>query len=101
MSTEPWQAARYHVIFSDESCFNLWDPDGLIRIRRYAGDRYLPEYFIERHSGLTPGVIVGVRFRNHGRSNLLRIESNLNNNREVLQPEVVPILQSIPGTIFQ
>ena len=40
----------------------------------------------------------------HGRSNLLRIESNLNNNRyvhEVLQPEVVPFLQRIPGDIFQ
>ncbi|GFT20861.1 transposable element Tc1 transposase [Trichonephila clavipes] len=40
----------------------------------------------------------------HGRSNLLRIENNLNSNRYVrkmLQPEVVPFLQSIPGAIFQ
>ncbi|GFX18353.1 hypothetical protein TNCV_4306541 [Trichonephila clavipes] len=38
-----------------------------------------------------------------GRSDLLRIEGNLNNNsyvREVLQPEVVPFLQGIPEAIF-
>ncbi|GFX11390.1 uncharacterized protein TNCV_2804511 [Trichonephila clavipes] len=36
----------------------------------------------------------------HGRSNLLRSESNLNSNRYVcegLQPEVVPFLQGILG----
>ncbi|GFT15450.1 hypothetical protein TNCV_3264651 [Trichonephila clavipes] len=40
----------------------------------------------------------------HGRSNFLRIEGNLNNNRyvrEMLQPEVVPFLQCIPAAIFQ
>ncbi|PRD35569.1 UNVERIFIED_CONTAM: NACHT and WD repeat domain-containing protein 2 [Trichonephila clavipes] len=39
------------------------DHDGHIRIRRYAGDHCLPECFIDRHSGLTPGVMVWVRFR--------------------------------------
>ena len=40
----------------------------------------------------------------HGRSIFIRIEGNLNSNRyvrEVLQPEVVPFLQGIPGFIFQ
>ncbi|GFX17616.1 transposable element Tc1 transposase [Trichonephila clavipes] len=40
----------------------------------------------------------------HGRSNLVRIEGNLNRNRnvhEVLKTEVVPFLQGIPGGIFQ
>ncbi|GFT64257.1 transposable element Tc1 transposase [Trichonephila clavipes] len=40
----------------------------------------------------------------HGRSNLLRIEGNLNSNRyvrEMLQPEVVSFLQGIPEAIFQ
>ncbi|GFX90016.1 transposable element Tcb2 transposase [Trichonephila clavipes] len=40
----------------------------------------------------------------HGRSNLLRIEGNLNSNtyvHEVLQPEVIPFLQGILGAIFQ
>ena len=37
-------------------------------------------------------------------SRLLRIEGNLNSNRyirEVLQPEVLPLLQATPHTIFQ
>ncbi|GFU79034.1 transposable element Tc1 transposase [Trichonephila clavipes] len=40
----------------------------------------------------------------HGRSNLLRIEGNLNSNRyvlEVLQSKVVPFLRDIPGANFQ
>ncbi|GFV63764.1 transposable element Tcb2 transposase [Trichonephila clavipes] len=40
----------------------------------------------------------------HERLNLLRMEGNLNSNRyihEVLQLEVFPFLQGIPGAIFQ
>ncbi|GFS79548.1 hypothetical protein TNCV_2370551 [Trichonephila clavipes] len=33
------------------------DHDGRIRVKRYAGERCLPECVIERHSGLTPGVM--------------------------------------------
>ncbi|GFT59901.1 transposable element Tc1 transposase [Trichonephila clavipes] len=88
----------------DESRFNLWDHDGRIRVRRYAGERCLPECVIERHSGLTAKVIDWGAISYPGRSNLLRIEGNLNSNRyvrEVLQPEVIPFLQCIPGAIFQ
>ncbi|GFV56368.1 transposable element Tc1 transposase [Trichonephila clavipes] len=38
-----WRADCHQVVFSDESRFNLWDHDGRIRIRRYAGERCLPE----------------------------------------------------------
>ncbi|GFY05913.1 transposable element Tc1 transposase [Trichonephila clavipes] len=51
----------------------LWDYDGLIRVRRYAGERCLPECVIVRHSGLTSGVM----------------------------PYVVPFLQGIRGAISQ
>ncbi|GFT70255.1 transposable element Tc1 transposase [Trichonephila clavipes] len=43
-----------------ESRFNLWDHDGRIHVRRYAGERCIPECVIERHSGLTPGVMLEV-----------------------------------------
>ncbi|GFW63336.1 transposable element Tc1 transposase [Trichonephila clavipes] len=52
-----WQGVWRQVIFSDDSRFNLGDHDGRIRVRSYAGERCLPEGVIERHSGLTPGVI--------------------------------------------
>ncbi|GFX57356.1 transposable element Tc1 transposase [Trichonephila clavipes] len=99
-----WQADWNQVVFSDESRFNLRYHDGRIRVRRYAGEGGLPECVIERHSGLTPGVMVWDAILYHGRSNLLRIEGNLNSNRyvrDVLQPEVVPFLQDMPGVIFQ
>ncbi|GFS68140.1 uncharacterized protein TNCV_438971 [Trichonephila clavipes] len=57
MSTES-EANWHQVFFSDESCFNLCNHDDRVRVRRYAGERYLPECAIERHSGLTPGVMV-------------------------------------------
>ncbi|GFX95375.1 uncharacterized protein TNCV_3684271 [Trichonephila clavipes] len=66
-----------------------------IRVRRSAGERCLPECVIERHSDLTLGVMVCNAISYRGRSNLLRIERNLNSNRyvrEVLQPEVVPFV---------
>ncbi|GFW06825.1 uncharacterized protein TNCV_3289251 [Trichonephila clavipes] len=80
-----WQADWHHVVFSDDSRFNLWDPDGRIRVRLCAGEGCLPECVIERHSGLTPGVMVWVAISYHERSNLLRIEGNLNSNRYVSQ----------------
>ncbi|GFT40701.1 transposable element Tc1 transposase [Trichonephila clavipes] len=71
-----WQANWHQVVFSDESRFNLWDHDGRIRFRRYAGERCLPEGIIERNSCLTHGVMVWGAILYHGRSNLLRIEDN-------------------------
>ncbi|GFX48573.1 uncharacterized protein TNCV_584711 [Trichonephila clavipes] len=82
---------------------SLWDHNGCIRVRRYACECCRPECVIERYSGLTPGVLVWGAISYYGRSNLLRIEGNLNSNRyvrEVLQPEVFPFLQDIPGAIM-
>ncbi|GFW59789.1 transposable element Tc1 transposase [Trichonephila clavipes] len=99
-----WQADWHQVNFSDESCFNLWDPDGHICAGLYASEHCLPECIIKWHSGLTPGVMVSGAISYYGRSNLLRVEDNLNSNRyvhEVLHPEVVPFCQGIRGAIFQ
>ncbi|GFX06071.1 transposable element Tc1 transposase [Trichonephila clavipes] len=71
-----WQADWHQVIFSDESCFNLWDHDSRICVRRYADERCLPECVIERHRGITPGVMVWGVNSYHGRSMLLRIKGS-------------------------
>ncbi|GFV58740.1 transposable element Tcb1 transposase [Trichonephila clavipes] len=76
-----WKADWHQVIFSDESRFNLWDHDGRIRVKRYAGECCLPEGVIERDNGLTRGVMVWGAISYDGRSNLLRIEGTLNSNR--------------------
>ncbi|GFV37901.1 transposable element Tc1 transposase [Trichonephila clavipes] len=84
------QADWLQVVFSDESLFNLWNHDGCIRVRRYAGERCLPECVIERNSGLTTGVMVWDAISYHGRPNLLRIEGNLNSNRYVREVHNAP-----------
>ncbi|GFW45387.1 uncharacterized protein TNCV_4734941 [Trichonephila clavipes] len=76
-STEPGKLIGTKFSFQK----NLWEHDGRIRVRHYAGDRCLPECVIERHSGLTPGVMVWGAISYHEWSNLLRIEGNLINNR--------------------
>ena len=77
--------------------------DGRVLVRRYASKRCFPECVIERHSGRTQGVTARGGILYHARSNLLRTEVNLSSNkyvREVLQPEVFPFLQGIPGDTF-
>ncbi|GFY03246.1 transposable element Tcb1 transposase [Trichonephila clavipes] len=99
-----WRADWQQVVFSDESRFNLWHHDGRIRVRRYVGERHIPECIIERHSGRTPGVMVWGAIAYHGRSQLLRIVGNLNSTRyinEVLQSQDIPFLQGLPGAVFQ
>ncbi|GFU53489.1 transposable element Tcb1 transposase [Trichonephila clavipes] len=99
-----WQTDWPEVVFSNESRFHLWDYDGRNRVRRYVIERCLPECVIERHSGLTPGVMVWSVVSYHERSNSLRIEGNLNSNRsvrEVLQLEVISFLQGFSRATFQ
>ncbi|GFV66972.1 transposable element Tc1 transposase [Trichonephila clavipes] len=58
--TDEHQTPRKTGCGRHESRFNLWDHDGRIRVRRYAGERCLPGSVIERHRGLTPRVMPGV-----------------------------------------
>ncbi|GFU13757.1 transposable element Tcb2 transposase [Trichonephila clavipes] len=67
-------AARWSPA-TDESRFNFWNHNGRIRVRRYAGERCLPDYVIERYSGLTLGIKVWGAISYHGLTNLLRIEA--------------------------
>ncbi|GFU43747.1 transposable element Tc1 transposase [Trichonephila clavipes] len=99
-----WHGDWQQVVCSGESCFNLWHHDGRIRVRHFAGERHIPECIIERHSRRKPEVMVWGAIAYHGRSQLLRIMGNLNSTRyinEVLQPQAIPFLQGLPGTIFQ
>ncbi|GFU63488.1 transposable element Tc1 transposase [Trichonephila clavipes] len=80
-----WCADWQQVIFSDESLFNLWHYHGRIRVRRYAGERHIPECIIERDSGRT--VMVWGAIAYHGRSQLLRIQDNV-------RPHVAKTLKS-------
>lgn len=53
-----WYSNWQQVFYSHDISFNLWCHGGFIRIRCYAGERYLPKCIIERHSGETPRFMV-------------------------------------------
>ena len=95
-----WQADSDYVAFSGALGFDLWNHDGCIRVKRFAGQRCVLECIIERK----PGVMILGAISCHGQSNLFQIKGNINSNIilcDVLQHEVVCFLQGIPGTTFQ
>ena len=99
-----WHAEWRNVVFSDESRFNMSYNDGRIRVRRYTGEHNLSTCILQRYRGPAPSVMVWGANGYNMRSRLLHIEGNLNSNRyirEVLQPEVLPLLQATPYAIFQ
>ena len=78
--------------------------DGRIRVRRYAGERNLRACILQLHRGPTPSVMVWGAIEYNMRYRLLRTEGNVNSNRyirEILQPEVLPLLQATPHATFQ
>ena len=90
-----WRTDWRNVVFSDES---------RIRVRRYSGERNLRACILQRHGGPKSSVMVWGAIGYNMRSRLLRIECNLKSNRyirEILQPEVLPLLQATPHAIFQ
>ena len=95
------QADWHHVFFPEKSRFSLWDHDGRVRVRRYADQCCFLDYITERNSVWTLVVMVWSTISYQGRASLLRIKGNLNSNRHVPQPEVVPFLQRILGAIFK
>ena len=99
-----WHAEWWNVVFLDESRFNISYNDGRICVWHYAGECNLRACILQQHRGPTPSVIVWGAIGYNMRSRVLHIEGNLNSNcyiREVLQPEVLPLLQATPHSIFQ
>ncbi|GFX91614.1 transposable element Tcb1 transposase [Trichonephila clavipes] len=59
---------------------------------------------MHRHTGPAPGIMVWGGIGHHSRTPLVRIASTLNSQRyisEVLEPVVLPYLQSLATAIFQ
>ena len=90
-----------HVWFSDESRFLLQRHDGR---RVYRGERYAAPCVDEAppHGG-GGGVTVWGAISNTGRSQLVRVQSNLTAAQyiqDILQPHVLPLMGT-PGAVFQ
>ena len=99
-----WHAEWRNVMFLDNSRFNMSYNNECICVRCYAGESNLRACILQWHREPMPSVMVWGSIGYNMRSRLLRIEGNLNSNcyiREVLQPEVLPLLQASPHAIFQ
>lgn len=99
-----WTTEWHDIVFTDESRFCLQHHDGRIRVWRHRGERLLNCCLMHRHTGPAPGIMVwgGIGF--HSRTPLVRIAGTLTSQRyisEVLEPVVLPYLQSLPTATFQ
>ena len=94
-----WSAEWRNVVFLDESHFNMSYNDGHICVQLYTVERNLRTCILQRHRRPMPSVMVWGAIGYNMRSRLLRIEGNCY-IREVLQPEVLPLLQELHMPYF-
>ncbi|GFX59955.1 transposable element Tc1 transposase [Trichonephila clavipes] len=92
------------VVFSDESRFVLGTDDNRVRVWRRPGERYSPPHTVLRHTACTAGLMVWGTGAYDSRSTLIVMRGALTAQRyvdDILRPHVGPILNGLPGTIFQ
>ncbi|GFS52551.1 transposable element Tcb2 transposase [Trichonephila clavipes] len=92
------------VVFSDESRLNLSSDDNRVRVWRPRGECLNPPFALQRHTAPTAGVMVWGAIAYNTRSPLLLIQGTMISQRyihDILQPHVLPLMQRLPGAIFQ
>ncbi|GFV13608.1 transposable element Tcb2 transposase [Trichonephila clavipes] len=93
-----WTAAEWkQVVFSDECRFNLSSDDNHVRVLRPRGERLNPPFALQRHTAFTVAVIVwGCHCLQY------MVTPSINPwHHDILQPHVLPLMQRLPGDIFQ
>ncbi|GFU11408.1 transposable element Tcb2 transposase [Trichonephila clavipes] len=102
---ENWIAAEGNqVVFSDESRFNLSSDDNRVRVWRPRGERFNRAFALQRHTTPTAGVMIWGAIVYNTRSPLVLIRGTMTAQRyvhDILQPHVLPLMQRLPGVIFQ
>ncbi|GFW28043.1 transposable element Tcb2 transposase [Trichonephila clavipes] len=92
------------VVFSDESRFNLSSDDNRVRVWRPRGERLNPAFASQQHTAPKAGVMVWGVIAYNTRSPLVLICGTMAVQRyipDILQPHVLPLMQRLPGAIFQ
>ncbi|GFV28843.1 transposable element Tcb2 transposase [Trichonephila clavipes] len=92
------------VVFSDESKFNISSDDIRVRVWRLRGERLNPAFAIQRHTNPTAVVLVWGAIAYNTRSSLVLIHGPMTAQwyvHDILQPHVLPLMQRLPGAIFQ
>ncbi|KFM74986.1 Transposable element Tcb2 transposase, partial [Stegodyphus mimosarum] len=104
VATVQRRAEWNQVVFRDESRFNLGSNDNRVRVWRARGKRLNPAFVVQRHIVPTAGMKVWVAIAYNTRLPLVLFRGTLTAQRyvhEILQPHVLPLMQRLPGVIFQ
>ncbi|GFY35008.1 transposable element Tcb2 transposase [Trichonephila clavipes] len=100
-----WTAAEWNqIVFSDESRFNLGSDDNRVRVWRPRGERLNPAFSLQRHIAPTAAVMAWDVIAYNTRPPLVLIRGTMTAQRyahDILQPHVLPLMQRLPGAIFQ
>ncbi|GFX41852.1 transposable element Tcb2 transposase [Trichonephila clavipes] len=100
-----WTAAEWNqVVFSYESRFNLSSDNNRVRVWRPRGECLNTVFALQRHTTLTAGVMVWGAIAYNTRSPLVLIRGSMTAQwyvHDILQPYVLPLMQRLPGAIFQ
>ncbi|GFX68785.1 transposable element Tcb2 transposase [Trichonephila clavipes] len=91
-------------MFSDESRFVLGTDDNCVWVWRCPGERYNSPHTLLRHTTHTAGVMVWGAIAYDSRSTLIVMLGALTGQRyvdDILRPHVGPLLNGLPGAIFQ
>ncbi|GFV63658.1 transposable element Tcb2 transposase [Trichonephila clavipes] len=97
-------AGEVSDVFSDEFRFNLSSGDNRVRVWRPCGERLNPAFALQRHTAPTAGVMLWGAIAYNTRSPLILIRGTMTAQRyvhDILQPHVLPLMQRLPGAIFQ
>ncbi|GFU39163.1 transposable element Tcb1 transposase [Trichonephila clavipes] len=98
-----WAAEWNEVVFTDKSRICPQHHDARNRVWRHHGERMLNSCVMHRHTDPAPGIMVWNGIKYHYRTSLVHIAGTLNSQRyisEVLEPVVLPYLQSLATDIF-
>ncbi|GFW09570.1 transposable element Tcb2 transposase [Trichonephila clavipes] len=96
--------AQNQVVFSDESRFNLSSDDNRVHESRRRGERLNPAFALQRHTTPTAGMMVWRGIAYNTRSPLVLNRGTMSAQRyvhDILQPHVLPLMQWLPGALFQ
>ena len=95
-----WQ----NMVFSDESCFNLWNADGRIHVYRRRHEHYVDNCVVENNPNGGGGVMVWVAINYRFKTQLVVCQGNLTARRnidQVLRPVVVLMFHQHQNLVYQ
>ncbi|GFX51517.1 transposable element Tcb2 transposase [Trichonephila clavipes] len=91
-------------LWRHKSRFNLSSDDKRVHVRRPRGERLNPAFVLQRHTAPTAGMMVWSAIAYNTRSPLVLIHGTMTAQRyvhDILKPHVLPLMQRLPGAIFQ